>query len=55
MTLLREEVAKYTGPGLSVESVLCCVPQEGILLLHALLEKGDEIVVTAPGYQSLRA
>ena len=35
------------------EHVLCCVPQEGVLLLHALLTPGCHVVTTAPGYQSL--
>jgi aspartate/methionine/tyrosine aminotransferase len=37
------------------DEVVCCVPQEGVLLAHALLAPGDHVVVTAPGYQSLHA
>ena len=48
---LREEVAKLHG--CSADSVLSCVPAEGILLAHALLRPGDHVVVIAPGYQSL--
>ena len=39
--------------GVQPEQVLCCVPCEGILLLHALIRPGERVVVTAPGYQSL--
>lgn len=35
--------------------MLCCVPQEGVLLLHSLLRPGDHVVVMAPGYQSLHS
>jgi DNA-binding transcriptional MocR family regulator len=37
------------------EHVLCCVPQEGVLLAHSLLQRGQHVVVTAPGYQSLHS
>jgi hypothetical protein len=50
---LREEIAKFYGAPVKPEHVLCCVPQEGILLAHALLTPGQHVVVTAPGYQSL--
>jgi len=50
---LRREVAGlYTG--VSPEDVLEVVPEEGILLaMQTLLEPGDHVVVTFPGYQSL--
>ena len=44
---------RYYGGSVRQEHVLCCVPQEGVLLMHALLKPGQHVVVTAPGYQSL--
>ena len=44
---------RYYGGCIRAEHVLCCVPQEGVLLMHALLTPGQHLVVTAPGYQSL--
>jgi len=50
---LREEIAQ-TYNGISADEILVVVPEEGIfLLMHALLEPGDHIVCTYPGYQSL--
>ena len=51
--LLREEAAKfYTG--LNAENLLISAPEEGIyLLMHALLQPGDHIISTFPGYHSL--
>ena len=50
---LRKEIAE-TYSGLSADEVLVVVPEEGIfLLMHALLEPGDHIICTFPGYQSL--
>ena len=51
--LLREAIAEiYEGIG--AESILVVIPEEGIfLLMHALLEAGDHVVCTFPGYQSL--
>jgi aspartate/methionine/tyrosine aminotransferase len=43
------------GGGVHADDVVCCVPQEGVLLAHALLAPGDHVVVTAPGYQSLHS
>jgi hypothetical protein len=43
------------GGGVRADDVVCCVPQEGVLLAHALLAPGDHVVVTAPGYQSLHS
>ena len=50
---LRQEIAKlYDGTDRS--KVLVTAPEEGIFLtMNALLEPGDHIVCTAPGYQSL--
>jgi aspartate/methionine/tyrosine aminotransferase len=51
--LLREAIASgYTG--IADGDILTIVPEEGIyLLMHALLEPGDHVVCTFPGYQSL--
>jgi len=51
--LLREEIAKhYTG--IHAEDVLVAVPEEGILIaMQSLLQAGDHIICTFPGYQSL--
>jgi len=51
--LLRREVAGLY-PAVEPDEVLEVVPEEGILLvMHALLEPGDHVVATWPGYQSL--
>jgi aspartate/methionine/tyrosine aminotransferase len=51
--LLREEIAKIYR-GVDQSDVLVVVPEEGIyLLMHTLLEAGDHVVCTFPGYQSL--
>jgi len=51
--LLRKEIANLY-PGIIDKDVLVVVPEEGIfLLMHALLEAGDHVVCTFPGYQSL--
>lgn len=51
--LLRGEIANIYQ-GLIEKDVLVVVPEEGIfLLMHALLEAGDHVVCTFPGYQSL--
>lgn len=51
--LLREAIAAiYTG--LTAEDILVAAPEEGIFLaMQALLEPGDHVVCTFPGYQSL--
>lgn len=53
LPLLRQEIAKlYQGIGES--GVLIVAPEEGIFLtMNTLLDKGDHIIVTYPGYQSL--
>ena len=50
---LREEICKlYTN--LTPDDILTLVPEEGIFIsMNILLEKGDHVVTTFPGYQSL--
>jgi aspartate/methionine/tyrosine aminotransferase len=51
--LLRETIAEIYA-GFSPDEILVLAPEEGIfLLMHALLEPGDHVVCTFPGYQSL--
>jgi aspartate/methionine/tyrosine aminotransferase len=51
--LLREAITDVYDD-IEVEDILVCVPEEGIfLLMHALLEPGDHVICTFPGYQSL--
>jgi len=51
--LLRQEVSKLYE-GISADDVLVVVPEEGIfMVLNCLLQKGDHVVCTFPGYQSL--
>ncbi|MGW8225668.1 MAG: aminotransferase class I/II-fold pyridoxal phosphate-dependent enzyme [Anaerolineales bacterium] len=51
--LLREEIARIYQ-GIDPSGVLTLVPEEGIyLLMHALLQAGDHVICTLPGYQSL--
>ncbi len=51
--LLRKEIAAWYG-NLKQEDLLVCVPEEGIfLVMNALLERDDHIVVISPSYQSL--
>lgn len=50
--VLRREIARLYG--LEGEHVLVAAPEEGIfILMHALLQPGDEVVLTWPAYQSL--
>jgi len=50
---LREEIAQLYS-NVSPQDVLVVVPEEGIFLaLNAILEKGDHVIATFPGYQSL--
>ena len=53
LPVLREEIAKaYTS--VVSEDIVVLAPEEGIFLtLHALLQTGDHVVVTYPGYQAL--
>ena len=51
--ILRDEIAKIYQ-GIEIPDVLTIVPEEGIfLLMHALLQPGDHVICTFPGYQSL--
>ena len=51
--LLREEVAKLYQ-GVTSNDCLVVVPEEGIYIaLNSILQKGDHIICTFPGYQSL--
>lgn len=50
---LRAEIAR-TYRSLEPEQILVAAPEEAIFLaVHALLEPGDHVVCTFPGYQSL--
>jgi aspartate/methionine/tyrosine aminotransferase len=50
---LRQAIAE-TYEDISPDETLGVVPEEGIfLLMHALLEPGDHVICTYPGYQSL--
>ena len=50
---LREEISKLYS-SVSSDHVTVLAPEEGIYLsLKALLNPGDHVVVTYPGYQSL--
>ncbi len=51
--LLRAEAAKIYA-GLGAENLLIAAPEEIIFLfMHALLQPGDHVIATFPGYQSL--
>ncbi len=51
--LLRSEIANIYN-GIPEDNLVVCAPEEGIfLLMNALLQKGDHIICTFPGYQSL--
>ena len=51
--LLRQEIAKLYS-GIAPEEVLVTAPEEGVFIaMQTLLHKGDHLVVTGPGYQSL--
>jgi len=51
--VLREEVSKLYQT-IQPEEVLVITPEEGIFIaMNNLLEKGDHVVTTFPGYQSL--
>lgn len=50
---LREEIAKLYQ-GVTADDVLVAAPEECIFIaMNALLEEGDNIICTYPGYQSL--
>lgn len=50
---LREEISRlYTN--ITPNDILALVPEEGIFIsMNVLLEKGDHVITTFPGYQSL--
>ncbi len=51
--LLRQEVARLYQT-LTPDDVLIVAPEEGIFIaMQVLLERGDHVIVTYPGYQSL--
>lgn len=51
--LLREEVARLYQ-NIQPQDVITVVPEEGIFIaMNAMLNKGDNIIVTTPTYQSL--
>jgi aspartate/methionine/tyrosine aminotransferase len=51
--LLREEIARMYK-GISASDCLVITPEEGIFIaMNAVLKKGDHIICTFPGYQSL--
>ena len=53
LPILREEVAKL-NKGISPDQVLIVAPEEGIFItLNSILDKGDHVICTWPGYQSL--
>ncbi len=53
LPLLRSEVAKLYD-GITPDNVLIITPEEGIFIaLNTILGKGDHVVCTYPGYQSL--
>jgi len=53
LPLLRAEIAQLYA-GISPEQVLVVVPEEGIFVaLNCILESGDHVICTFPGYQSL--
>ncbi len=51
--LLRREIAEAYS-NISADNVLVSAPEEGIYLaLNSILDKGDHVICTFPGYQSL--
>lgn len=51
--LLREEIAKLYQ-GVAANDCLVIVPEEGIYIaLNSILQSGDNVICTYPGYQSL--
>jgi aspartate/methionine/tyrosine aminotransferase len=53
--ILRAEISKLYQ-GIAAEDCLVIVPEEGIFIaLNAILRKGDHVICTFPGYQSLYA
>ncbi len=53
LPLLRQEIAHLYAQ-VAPDDVLVVTPEEGIFIgMHALLEPGDHVIATFPGYQSL--
>ena len=53
LPLLRDEIASLYD-AVSADEVVTVVPEEGIFLaMNALLQPGDHLIATFPGYQSL--
>ncbi|KKS73876.1 MAG: Aminotransferase [Candidatus Gottesmanbacteria bacterium GW2011_GWC2_42_8] len=53
LPLLRQEIIKLYQ-GINQDDVLVAAPEEGIFIaMNVLLNKGDHIICTFPGYQSL--
>lgn len=53
LPLLRQEIAKLYA-GIDSNDVLIVAPEEGIFVtINSLLSKGDHVICTYPGYQSL--
>ncbi|MFP4018993.1 MAG: aminotransferase class I/II-fold pyridoxal phosphate-dependent enzyme, partial [Bacteroidales bacterium] len=51
--VLRDEITKLYN-GVNSDDIAIMAPEEGIFIaMNVLLEKGDEVIVTYPGYQSL--
>lgn len=51
--LLRDEIARLYQ-GIAPGDCLVTVPEEGIYIaIHSILQKGDHVICTFPGYQSL--
>ena len=50
---LRNEIVKLYST-IAPEDILALVPEEGIFIaMNVLLDKGDHVITTFPGYQSL--
>lgn len=53
---LREEIAARFYSKCKPEDLILCAPQEGILLaMNTIVQKGDCVLCTFPGYQSLHS
>jgi aspartate/methionine/tyrosine aminotransferase len=51
--VLREEIARLYKT-INAENVIVVTPEEGIYIaIHTILNKGDHVITTFPGYQSL--
>jgi aspartate/methionine/tyrosine aminotransferase len=53
LPLLREEISNLYQ-NVSIEDILVVAPEEGIfIVMNSVLNKGDHVICTYPGYQSL--